>query len=65
MPYQIDNVQAIEILDSRAKPTLQVAVTLAGGIKATAGVPSGPLPDRVRRWSYGMEILIATPGRAC
>ena len=41
MPYQIDNVQAIEILDSRAKPTLQVAVTLAGGIKATAGVPSG------------------------
>ncbi|MGO1591542.1 phosphopyruvate hydratase [Ancrocorticia sp.] len=41
MPYQIENVQAVETLDSRAKPTLQVAVTLAGGLRATAGVPSG------------------------
>ena len=41
MPYQIDTIQALEILDSRAKPTLQVSVTLAGGTRATAGVPSG------------------------
>jgi len=38
---QISRVDALEILDSRGRPTLQVAVTLAGGTTAVAGVPSG------------------------
>ncbi len=39
--HQITGVTALEILDSRSRPTLQVTVTLADGITATAGVPSG------------------------
>jgi enolase len=39
--YQITSVSGLEILDSRARPTLQVAVTLAGGVTGVAGVPSG------------------------
>lgn len=37
----IINVVAHEILDSRGNPTVEAVVTLAGGIKATASVPSG------------------------
>jgi enolase len=38
---QIAQVGALEILDSRGRPTLQVTVTLAGGPTGVAGVPSG------------------------
>jgi enolase len=41
MPFKIVNVQAMEILDSRARPTLSVTLTLGDGIRASAGVPSG------------------------
>jgi enolase len=34
-------VSAMEILDSRGRPTVQVTVELAGGVLGTAGVPSG------------------------
>src|SRR3990167_274157 len=34
-------IQAIEILDSRGNPTLEVMVTLSSGIKGSAMVPSG------------------------
>jgi enolase len=37
----IESITALEILDSRGNPTVRVAVTLAGGIKAAACVPSG------------------------
>ncbi len=37
----ITDVSALEILDSRARPTLQVRVTLGGGATGVAGVPSG------------------------
>jgi len=37
----ISRVDALEILDSRGRPTLQVAVTLARGARGVAGVPSG------------------------
>jgi enolase len=40
MTYRIEAVQAIEILDSRARPTLEVTCTV-NGHTATAGVPSG------------------------
>jgi len=38
---KIQNITALEILDSRGNPTLSVSVTLANGITASAGVPSG------------------------
>jgi enolase len=37
----IKDLSAIEILDSRSRPTLAVTVELAGGVSARAGVPSG------------------------
>jgi enolase len=37
----IETLTAIEILDSRARPTLAVTVGLLGGVTARAGVPSG------------------------
>lgn len=41
MTYTIQHAKALEILDSRGRPTLQVTVRLAGGVEATAGVPAG------------------------
>jgi enolase len=37
----IEELSAVEILDSRAHPTLAVTVRLSGGVTARAGVPSG------------------------
>jgi len=37
----IENVKAMEILDSRGNPTIRTAVTLANGVSGTAAVPSG------------------------
>jgi len=39
--FDVTELSALEILDSRARPTLVVAVTLADGTTAKAGVPSG------------------------
>ena len=39
--YEILDVHAVEILDSRANPTLDVTVTLKDGITGSAAVPSG------------------------
>lgn len=39
--YTIMDVRALEILDSRGRPTVQVTVTLADGTTGVAGVPSG------------------------
>jgi len=40
-PRSISELTALEVLDSRGRPTLQVTVTLAGGVTGSAGVPSG------------------------
>lgn len=39
--YEIMNVQALEILDSRGIPTLEVEILLKNGISGIASVPSG------------------------
>lgn len=39
--FEILDVHAIEILDSRANPTLEVTITLKDGITGSAAVPSG------------------------
>ena len=41
MPTTIVDVHAREILDSRGNPTLEVEVSLEGGIRGRAAVPSG------------------------
>jgi enolase len=41
MTYRISSLSAIEILDSRSRPTLAVTLCLDGGTPVTAGVPSG------------------------
>src|SRR5450759_4192109 len=41
MSFEITGVSALEILDSRGRPTLQTTVTLSDGTTAVAGVPSG------------------------
>lgn len=41
MSFEIASLSALEILDSRSRPTLSVTVELAGGPKVSAGVPSG------------------------
>ncbi|OEV07964.1 phosphopyruvate hydratase [Streptomyces nanshensis] len=41
MPLRIARLHATEILDSRARPTLSVALTAADGAVVHAGVPSG------------------------
>ncbi|MEU6479207.1 phosphopyruvate hydratase [Streptomyces sp. NPDC047017] len=41
MTLQIAQLHAVEILDSRARPTLAVTLTTADGTRARAGVPSG------------------------
>ena len=41
MAVSVSGVEAIEILDSRGRPTLAVTLTLGDGTVARAGVPSG------------------------
>ncbi len=41
MTYRVQQLRALEILDSRGRPTLQVTVALGDGSVGTAGVPSG------------------------
>ncbi len=41
MGLQIASVRAVEILDSRSRPTLAVTMTLTDGTAVRAGVPSG------------------------
>ncbi|MFQ6143190.1 phosphopyruvate hydratase [Streptomyces seoulensis] len=41
MSLRITNLHAVEILDSRARPTLAVTLTTADGVRVRAGVPSG------------------------
>ena len=41
MGFRFESVDAVEILDSRSRPTLEVTVLGSDGVRATAGVPSG------------------------
>ncbi len=41
MEHRVEWVKALEILDSRGRPTLQVSVGLEGGGAGVAGVPAG------------------------
>lgn len=39
--FRVETLSAVEILDSRSRPTVAVTVGLEGGVVARAGVPSG------------------------
>jgi len=41
MGFTVTGIEAVEILDSRSRPTLAVTVTLSDGTVSRAGVPSG------------------------
>ncbi len=56
---KIERVRAMEILDSRGTPTVQAEVTLSGGIRATAQVPSGASTGR----HEALELRDADPSR--
>jgi enolase len=46
LPLTIDSLHALEILDSRGRPTLEVTATLSDGTAASAQVPSGASTGR-------------------
>ena len=39
--YRIENIDGLEIIDSRGNPTVKARVTLCGGAWGEAAVPSG------------------------
>ncbi|HVA07285.1 MAG TPA: hypothetical protein VNG12_11150 [Acidimicrobiales bacterium] len=41
MPITVQKLHAVEILDSRSRPTLAVTLSLLDGTVLRAGVPSG------------------------
>jgi enolase len=55
----IKDVSALEILDSRGNPTIQVTVTLKSGTAATAKVPSGASTGK----NEAVELRDGDPGR--
>ena len=59
MSVRIATVSALEILDSRARPTLMVTVGLDDGTTATAGVPSGASTGT----REAVELRDGDPGR--
>lgn len=59
MAFEIKGVQAIEILDSRGRPTLNVTVSLIDGTVAEAGVPSGASTGT----REAVELRDGDPGR--
>jgi enolase len=59
MTFRIASLRAIEVLDSRGRPTLQVTVRLEAGPSASAGVPSGASTGLAE----AVEIRDGEPGR--
>ncbi|MBQ0826460.1 phosphopyruvate hydratase [Streptomyces tagetis] len=59
MPLRITELHAVEILDSRARPTLAVSLTTEDGIRVRAGVPAGASTGT----REAVELRDADPGR--
>lgn len=55
----IDHLSALEILDSRGRPTIQAFLRLAGGQSIGASVPSGASTGRAEAW----ELRDGDPAR--
>lgn len=64
--FEIVDVSAREILDSRGNPTVEVEVTLDDGTVGRAAVPSRPLPPvSTMLASCATAIKAVTSARAC
>lgn len=55
----IDRIDAIEILDSRGRPTVKATVSLASGVTASASIPSGASTGAAEAW----ELRDGDPAR--
>ncbi len=62
---KIQSVRAMEILDSRGKPTVQAEVVLTDGVRAIAQVPSGASTGKHEALNCAMAIRRGIAGRAC
>src|SRR2546421_6582837 len=56
---KIERLSALEILDSRGRPTVSAACGLAGGVVATASVPSGASTGKAE----ALELRDGDPSR--
>jgi enolase len=56
---RLETLSALEILDSRGRPTVQVTCRLEGGAEAVASVPSGASTGRAE----ALELRDGDPGR--
>ena len=63
--FDVADLSALEILDSRGRPTLAVTVRLADGTTARAGVPSGASTGRGKRWNAATATRPGTRARGC
>ncbi|MEM6431116.1 MAG: enolase [Deinococcota bacterium] len=61
----IDALTALEILDSRGRPTIQVTCTLASGASATASVPSGASTGQAEAWELRDGDMMRFAGLGC
>ncbi|MEU6443152.1 phosphopyruvate hydratase [Streptomyces sp. NPDC047046] len=59
MSFTVTDLDAVEILDSRSRPTLQVRLRLGDGTKGWAGVPSGASTGSLE----AVELRDGDPGR--
>lgn len=64
MAVKFSSISAIEILDSRGRPTLSVWATLSDRRQVRSGVPSGGRPAAGRQWSCA-TMMNATEAWVC
>ncbi|VAW35077.1 Enolase, partial [hydrothermal vent metagenome] len=57
--FQINGIEAMEILDSRGNPTVRVFLELKGGVRVSASVPSGASTGE----NEALELRDNDPGR--
>jgi len=60
----ITKLQALEILDSRGNPTVQVTVYLDSGASGTAKVPSERRPENAKRWNSATATASGSAAKA-
>jgi hypothetical protein len=61
---RINDIRAIEFLDSRGNPTVAASVTLEGGTISYAAALSVRPPAATKRWNFAIRTLTATAARA-
>jgi hypothetical protein len=65
VPFEIASLHALEILDSRGRPTLAVTVTLSDGTPPEPACLQAHRPDRRKPSNYVTEMPPATTEPEC